>query len=70
MAADLPTARRNFEPYELSDEQVRFLPGWFRDMPPTAPMDRLAVPHPDSDLYESTMDTLVHLYLSSRPAGS
>ncbi|MFC8569809.1 hypothetical protein ACFUIW_29045 [Streptomyces sp. NPDC057245] len=24
---------------------------------------------PDSDLYESTMDTLVHLYLSSRPAG-
>ncbi|MET9191811.1 hypothetical protein ABZX60_00705 [Streptomyces olivaceus] len=33
-------------------------------------MDRIAVLHPDSDQYESTMDTLVHLYLSSRPAGS
>ncbi|WP_399141933.1 TylF/MycF/NovP-related O-methyltransferase [Streptomyces sp. NBUA17] len=64
MATDLPTIRRNFGRYDLFD------PGWFRGTLPTARMDRLAVLHLDSDLYESTMDTLVHLYLSSRPAGS
>lgn len=69
MATDLPTVRRNFERYELLDDQVRFLPGWFRDTLPRAPMDRLAVLRLDSDLYESTMDTLVHLYPKLSPGG-
>ncbi|MFF5372885.1 TylF/MycF family methyltransferase [Streptomyces sp. NPDC013187] len=69
MATDLPTVRRNFERYDLLDEQVRFLPGWFRDTLPTAPVDRLAVLRLDSDLYESTMDTLVHLYPKLSPGG-
>jgi O-methyltransferase len=44
------------------DDQVAFLPGWFRDTLPTAPMERIAVLRLDGDLYESTMEALVALY--------
>ncbi|MFF9092527.1 TylF/MycF family methyltransferase [Streptomyces sp. NPDC014776] len=69
MATDLATVRRNFQRYDLLDDQVRFLPGWFRDTLPSAPVDRLAVLRLDSDLYESTWDTLVHLYPKLSPGG-
>ncbi|GHH88750.1 methyltransferase MtfB [Streptomyces sulfonofaciens] len=69
IAVDIATVRRNFERYGLLDEQVKFLPGWFRDTLPTAPVERLAVLRLDSDLYESTMDTLVHLYPRLSPGG-
>ncbi|MBD0844187.1 MULTISPECIES: TylF/MycF family methyltransferase [unclassified Streptomyces] len=69
MATDLATVRRNFQRYDLLDDQVRFLPGWFRDTLPTAPVERLAVLRLDSDLYESTWDTLVHLYPKLSPGG-
>jgi O-methyltransferase len=52
----------NFARYGLLDAQVRFLPGWFRDTLPSAPMDTLALLRLDGDLYESTMDGLIHLY--------
>ena len=54
--------QRNFERYGLFDHQVKFLPGWFRDTLPTAPVGRLAILRLDGDLYESTMDALVPLY--------
>ncbi|WP_406292866.1 TylF/MycF family methyltransferase [Embleya sp. NBC_00888] len=69
MATDIATVRRNFERYELLDDRVELLPGWFRDTLPTAPIERLAVLRLDSDLYESTMDTLVHLYPKLSPGG-
>jgi O-methyltransferase len=53
---------RNFARYGLLDHQVAFLPGWFRDTLPTAPIDRLAVLRLDGDMYESTMDALSSLY--------
>ncbi|MCO6007734.1 alpha/beta fold hydrolase [Actinoallomurus purpureus] len=62
MGVSLDTVKRNFETYGLLDDQVRFLPGWFRDTLPTAPVRRLALLRLDGDLYESTMDALVHLY--------
>lgn len=52
----------NFAKYDLLDAQVRFLEGWFRDTLPSAPIDQLAVVRLDGDMYESTMDGLVHLY--------
>jgi hypothetical protein len=60
--------KRNFERYGLLDNQVKFLPGWFRDTLPKAPIKQLAVLRLDGDLYESTMDALVPLYpkLASR----
>lgn len=56
------TVRENFRRYGLLDDQVEFLPGWFRDSLPDAPIEQLAVLRLDGDLYESTMDALTHLY--------
>lgn len=56
------TVRANFARYELLDDQVAFLPGWFRDSLPDAPIGKLAIMRLDGDLYDSTMDALTHLY--------
>lgn len=58
-----------FERYDLLDDQVRFLTGWFRDSLPEAPVRRLAVLRLDGDLYESTWDALTHLYHKVSPGG-
>lgn len=62
LAIPLEQVKANFARYGLLDEQVAFLPGWFRDTLPTAPINKLAVLRLDGDLYESTMDALVALY--------
>jgi O-methyltransferase len=62
LAVSLEDVKANFARYGLLDEQVRFLPGWFRDTLPAAPIDRLAVLRLDGDLYESTMVALEALY--------
>ncbi|MGY1438536.1 TylF/MycF family methyltransferase [Streptomyces reniochalinae] len=54
--------KANFRCYDLLDDQVTFLPGWFRDSLPDAPVEKLSVLRLDGDLYESTMDALTHLY--------
>jgi O-methyltransferase len=61
--------RRNFERYGLFDDRVKFLPGWFRDTLPKAPINQLALLRLDGDLYESTMDALVPLYPKLTPGG-
>lgn len=62
LAIPLEQVKANFARYGLLDEQVAFLPGWFRDTLPTAPINQLAVLRLDGDLYESTMDALAALY--------
>jgi O-methyltransferase len=62
LAVSLEQVQENFRRYDLLDEQVRFLPGWFRDTLPAAPIDRLAVLRLDGDMYESTTDALTVLY--------
>lgn len=59
----------NFRKYGLLDEGVRFLPGWFRDTLPTAPIKQLAVLRLDGDMYESTILALQHLYPKVSPGG-
>jgi O-methyltransferase len=59
----------NFKRYGLLDEQVKFLPGWFRDTLPTAPIERIAVLRLDGDMYESTMLALATLYPKVSPGG-
>ena len=63
------TVREVFRRYGLLDEQVGFLPGWFRDTLPSAPIERIAVLRLDGDLYESTMDALTWLYPKVSPGG-
>jgi Macrocin-O-methyltransferase (TylF) len=62
LAITLEAVRENFQRYDLLDDQVEFLPGWFKDTLPVAPIDRLAIMRLDGDLYESTMDALDNLY--------
>jgi O-methyltransferase len=69
LAIPLEEVRENFRRYGLLDEQVRFLPGWFRDTLPSAPIERLSILRLDGDLYESTHDSLTNLYPKLSPGG-
>jgi O-methyltransferase len=62
LAIPLEQVKLNFEHYDLLDDQVRFLKGWFKETLPKAPIERLAVMRLDGDMYESTMDALTSLY--------
>jgi O-methyltransferase len=62
LAVSLDEVKSNFDKYGLLDDQVRFLPGWFRDTLPHAPIEQLAIIRLDGDMYESTIDALTSLY--------
>jgi len=62
LAVSIEEVKDNFRRYGLLDDQVRFLKGWFKDTLPVAPIEKLSILRLDGDLYESTMDALVHLY--------
>jgi O-methyltransferase len=69
LAVPLDQVEANFAKYGLLDERVRFLPGWFKDTLPTAPIETLSVLRLDGDLYESTMEGLRSLYHKLSPGG-
>ncbi|WP_372735993.1 TylF/MycF family methyltransferase [Nocardioides sp.] len=69
LAISLEEVQENFRRYDLLDDQVRFLVGWFVDTLPTAPIERLAVLRLDGDMYASTMDALNALYDKVSPGG-
>lgn len=62
LAVGVEQVRHNFERYELLDDQVEFLVGWFKDTLPTAPLGDLAVIRLDGDMYESTIQAIEVLY--------
>ncbi len=62
LSVSLETVKDNFQRYNLLDEQVVFLKGWFKDTIPNAPIEKLALLRLDGDMYESTIDVLKHLY--------
>jgi O-methyltransferase len=62
LAVSLEEVKLNFLAYDLLDDQVRFLKGWFKDTLPEAPIQSLAVMRLDGDFYDSTMDSLRNLY--------
>ncbi len=69
LAVPQAEVRSNFERYGLLDDQVRFLPGWFKDTLNDAPIDQIAVLRLDGDLYESTIQALDALYPRLSPGG-
>jgi len=62
LAIPLEVVKNNFRKYDLLDEKVRFLKGWFKDTLPSAPIQKLSILRLDGDMYESTMDGLINLY--------
>jgi O-methyltransferase len=69
LAVSLDQVQDNFRRYGLLDDQVRFLPGWFHETLPRAPIERLAVLRLDGDMYESTIVALEALYPKLSPGG-
>ena len=62
LKVSLEEVRHNFDRFGLLDNQVQFLPGWFCDTLPAAPIQELAILRLDGDMYSSTMDSLQNLY--------
>ncbi len=62
LKVSLDEVKRNFEKYDLLDEQVVFLAGWFKDTLPGAPIEKISLIRLDADMYESTQEALENLY--------
>lgn len=69
IAVDLEEVKTRFRRYGLLDDQVRFLPGFFENTLPDAPVDKLAVLRVDSDYYKSTYEVLDAMYPRLQPGG-
>jgi hypothetical protein len=69
LAVTVDEVRKNFEFYDLLDDRVCFLKGFFSDTMPIVPIDRIAVLRLDGDMYESTIVVLKHLYPKLSPGG-
>jgi hypothetical protein len=69
LAIPLEVVRSNFAAYGLLDDQVEFLPGWFKDTLPTLAGRRFALLRLDGDMYESTIEALENLYDRLSPGG-
>ena len=54
--------RENFSRFDLLDDQVKFVPGWFKDSLLDTSIEQLALLRIDVDLFESTLEVLTHLY--------
>jgi hypothetical protein len=69
LRSDLAGVRESFAKAGLLDRRVRFLPGWFADTLPAAPIEQLALMRLDGDWYESTRVALDALYPRLSPGG-
>ena len=65
----LEGVRDHFMRYDLLDDGVIFLSGWFADTLPIAPIEQLAILRLDADLYASTKIALEYLYPKVTPGG-
>ena len=62
LAVSLEDVKSNFSKYDLLDENVIFIKGFFNESLKNAPIEKLSLLRLDGDMYESTMDSLIHLY--------
>ena len=62
LSVSLKEVQENFMRYDLLDNQVVFLKGWFKDTLPNSKIKNLAILRVDCDLYESTLEVLNNLY--------
>ncbi|TCP61756.1 O-methyltransferase [Baia soyae] len=52
----------NFKKYDLLDDQVIFLKGWFKETLPVAPIEKIAIARLDGVMYSSTTEAFMNLY--------
>jgi hypothetical protein len=65
----LHEVQENFAAFDLLDDQVKFLPGFFADTLPSAPIERLAILRVDCDMEGGTRDVLAALHHRVAPGG-
>ena len=58
----LEEVKNNFLNYNLLDNNVIFLKGWFKDTLPTLINEKFSIVRLDGDMYESTIDSINVLY--------
>lgn len=61
-AIPIERVKELFSRFEMLDDNVHFVQGWFRDTLHRIVIEKIAVLRLDGDLFESTMDTLTALY--------
>jgi len=54
--------QNNFKSYNLLDDQVKILKGWFKDTTKNPPFEKLSILRLDGDMYSSTWEVLENLY--------
>lgn len=69
LAVSREQVEENFRTFGLLDDQVEFVPGWFRDTMPGLRDRTWSILRLDGDLYESTTDVLTNLYPQLSPGG-
>ncbi|MBT8609368.1 macrocin O-methyltransferase [Polynucleobacter paneuropaeus] len=62
LAVSLEKVQDNFRKYDLLDDKICFLKGWFSKTLKTDRIRQLAIIRLDGDMYESTIDALSALY--------
>ncbi len=68
-AASAEEVRGALRRYDLLDERVEIIAGWFRESLPRAPITWLALIRLDATFYQSTRDALEVLYPKLSPGG-
>ena len=69
LAVSEETVRNNFARYDLLDDNLRFVKGYFENTLATVPVEQLALLRMDGDMYSSTMSILDALYDKVMPGG-
>jgi hypothetical protein len=69
LAVSLDAVKEHFRRFDLLDERVRFVEGWFSDTLAHVGAERFALIRLDGDLYESTTNALDALYPKLSPGG-
>jgi O-methyltransferase/8-demethyl-8-(2,3-dimethoxy-alpha-L-rhamnosyl)tetracenomycin-C 4'-O-methyltransferase len=69
LVVPLDEVKANFAKYDLLDDQVVFVKGFFRDTLPSLEAGPFALIRLDGDMYESTMQALEVLYPRLSPRG-
>jgi O-methyltransferase len=62
LAVSQEDVEHNFRRFDLFDDGVRFIKGWFSESLPGAPIEQIAILRLDGDHYSSTMDALTSLH--------
>jgi len=69
LAVPVEEVKKTFANYNLLDDQVRFLQGFFETTLPNSGIEKLAILRMDGDMYSSTIQTLDALYDRVSPGG-